>query len=289
MNKGIDSKNYNLKDRIFSFLEILINSIKYQGVFKGFIISFHYVQCRFFSKYLKGNIYTFLKLKLAYADVQSVINTLFELFGENVYFFKTESLNPIIIDIGANIGDSLIYFKFLYPNCRVYAFEPHPDAYNLLQRNIELNNFKDVHTYNEALGEKEGFLKLYIDTQNVFNASTTSKELSIMQFGKKAKELQIKINKISNNPDIRKLGQIDLLKIDIEGAESKLFEDLEDILPKTNKVILEFHLVPNIKENSFDSIISILRKAGLHPSITGFYRDTLNSTNQLDFLITADR
>ena len=40
------------------------------------------------------------------------------------YYFHTDKENPVIIDAGANIGDSMIYFKYLYPQATIYSFEP---------------------------------------------------------------------------------------------------------------------------------------------------------------------
>lgn len=285
----VSNNQLRLKDRFFSFLEVVVNSIKYTGLFKSGLVSFHYIKCKFFSKSIKGNTYKFDGLKIKFVDIQSLNNMFFELFGLNVYFFRSKIKNPIVIDIGANIGDSVVYFKWIYPNSQILAFEPNPIAYNLLKDNIRLNKFKNVQAFNIALGNEDKFVNLYDNNEGVFNSATTNKQHSESHFGESQKMMKVKMKKISNVSSLLNLEKIDLLKIDIEGGEGKLFEDMGSILSKTTKVIVEFHLIPNIHENSFDKIIQQLHKYKLTPSIIGFYRNDNNVSNQLVFLIVGDR
>ena len=53
-----------------------------------------------------------------------------EIFMNRVYFFKTERSNPLILDVGSNIGLTVLFFKKFYPGSLVYAFEPDPDNFN---------------------------------------------------------------------------------------------------------------------------------------------------------------
>lgn len=274
------------RDRMFSFLENILQCTKYNGFLSALLIHYHYVVCSFLLNNEKRD-YKFLQFSIEFMNVQSLKNLLFELFGYNSYFFKTTKRNPVIIDIGANIGDSIFYFKWLYPESEIFAFEPHPEAFEYLKRNIKRNTFSKIHPYNFGLSDKKQSVNLFVGDSNILGSSTILSDVKYKDGMKEAKK--IKLEKISTLKEITKLKEIDLIKIDIEGAESELFNDLQKILPITKKVIIEFHLVPDIKNNSFDNIVTLLRKNGLEPNIAGFYRSERNEATPFGSLLIADR
>jgi FkbM family methyltransferase len=289
MKNTIEDNNLLLKDRLFSLIETIIQCIKYQGFFTGLMITFHYIKLRFFSQFIKSDIYNFLGYKLSYLDINQVAHIFFEVFGQNIYYFKSETQAPVIIDIGANIGDSVIYFKWIFPKSKIYAFEPLPNAFNLLRKNIELNNFKNVHIYNFGLGDKESTVKLYSDKIGTSGSSTTNKKTSDYKLKSDIQEHIIKIRKLSYFKEISQYKKIDLIKIDIEGAEGLLLAELEKVLPKTEKIIMEFHVIPDISQNSFDKLITLLRKHHFRLSFAGFYRNSNNISNPFAFLLRGDK
>src|SRR5271169_1281292 len=60
-----------------------------------------------------------------------------EIFLTGDYFFSTTTSSPNILDCGSNIGMSILYFKNLYPDARILGFEPDPDTFGMLRRNVE--------------------------------------------------------------------------------------------------------------------------------------------------------
>ncbi|MGB9274320.1 MAG: FkbM family methyltransferase, partial [Terrimicrobiaceae bacterium] len=74
-----------------------------------------------------------------------------DIFAKNTYFFRSESPEPYIIDCGGHIGLAVLYFKGLYPRSRIVTFEPNPETFSLLERNIAQNNLRDVKAFNMAL------------------------------------------------------------------------------------------------------------------------------------------
>jgi len=81
-----------------------------------------------------------------------------DIFENGIYNFIADRENPYIIDCGANIGLSLLYFKKLYPNSMITAFEADPMIFEIYKRNI--NNFylKNIFLYNYALWEYDGII-----------------------------------------------------------------------------------------------------------------------------------
>lgn len=264
------------KDRFFSFIETIVQAIKFRGLWFGMVFVYHAVRIRFLLKN-EASSYAFLGFTIYFDSKWSVVNAWLELFGQNVYLFTTNSQRPLIVDGGANIGDSVIYFKWLYPNATILAYEPNPHAYSLLTKNIKENHFIDIHTVEAALGLKDDLIQLMDDKSGTYNAGTTTQNIVTTADSKiKSDIITVKQLRLSDNKLLRDSDKIDLLKLDIEGAESKVLEDLKDLLFKVENVILEYHLVDDTKDNSCDTIISLLQEAGLKVGIQGVYRDIYN-------------
>lgn len=279
------------RDKFFSLVEILVDAIKYQGIIYGIKFIYSSIKVKFFAK-KENSSYKIFGMKFNYFNRASLTNSIFELFGTNIYYFDSVNDKPIIIDIGANVGDTILYFKWLYPKSIIYAFEPNPAAYDLLKKNVKSNNFQDIFYYNYALGKQKGNLELYDDNSNVYNFSTFDKEfltktLSRLRPGGKVKSVTVSVEKISENYEIQKLSNIDMVKIDIEGAEQGVLEDLKPFYKKIDKLILEYHMLERLKNNSFDYIYNLLSENDFTVNISGFYRNIENLTNPNVFMITA--
>ena len=137
-----------------------------------------------------------------------------------------------VIDIGANIGDSAIYFA-LKGAKHVYAFEPYPYSYRIASQNIRLNKLQDrITLQNEGCGRKKG--KIKIDT-NYTNLGST--DLKNFKNG-------TNINMITLNELIRRFRIIDdaILKIDCEGCEyDVLLAAKNSDLRQFKQIQIEYH------------------------------------------------
>jgi len=124
--------------------------------------------------------------------------------------------NPrIIVDLGSNIGISVVHFLLRYPQAFVYACEAHPETFLLLQKNTEA--FQDrVQVYNVAVTSTTGHMTLYEVSQKNIASSVISREGSV-PYGI--------VPSISMDEFVakEKITHIDLLKFDIEGAEYEMF------------------------------------------------------------------
>ena len=96
------------------------------------------------SRYVKGSFVDYQGYIFHYPDQQSFAWTYLELFLNESYKFipRSEKNDPIIIDCGANIGVSVVYFKKLFPKSKIIAFEPDPFLFKYLKKNIEKNGLK---------------------------------------------------------------------------------------------------------------------------------------------------
>jgi len=139
------------------------------------------------------------------------------------FIMKYLKSSKIFVDVGANIGGYAIRAA---KYCKVYAFEPLPRNYNLLKLNEKINNVK-INSFKVAAGNSEERIKLY------YNSNYPGKP-SVMRRQKDFIEVEMKqLDKLIDEE------KIDLIKIDVEGAEDLVLEGAKNCLKRTNVVIIE--------------------------------------------------
>ena len=90
-----------------------------------------------------------------------------EIFIDLAYLFRTPKSNPLILDCGSNIGLSILFFKMLYPEARVVAFEPEPKTFARLQENVSKNGLRDITLHAVAVGREKGTVEFFRDPNEV--------------------------------------------------------------------------------------------------------------------------
>lgn len=172
--------------------------------------------------------FTFNQFKVFYKRPYEFIKTYEELFIEEIYRFETTKDQPTIIDCGANIGLSSLYFKSIYPNATLHAFEPDEALFQLLTKNMEQNGFNETRLHQAA----------------VWIEDTT---LSFSNKGSEASHIDLtnhsahKVKAIRLATFLEQFEQIDFLKMDIEGAEFQVVADCLSGLKKVANFFLEYH------------------------------------------------
>lgn len=166
--------------------------------------------------------------------------------------FKTELLKKIIkegmvvVDIGANIGYySLIAAKLVGKSGIVYAFEPEPSNYELLCKNIEVNNYTNVIPVRKAISDKNGKVNLWFEKERMVNPSFSKENvLDASKHESLEKGGFIEVETISLDDFFEnkvKNYKVDFIKVDTEGAEGLMVDGAEKILKNNNlKIIMEF-------------------------------------------------
>jgi len=213
--------------------------------------------------------------------------TFIEVFIDDDYYFKSDKKNPFIVDCGGNVGVTVLFFKFIYPNSKILIFEPMPDNIKLLKKNIEQNNLKDVELVEKAIGGKVGELKIYGDRR----AATISKglidEQNKVSNDYKGKEIVVPIIPLSR---YIKDKHVDFLKMDIEGAEGMMFCDLQNtnLVKNIEQLSMEYHRF-SFEENKLSNIINILEKNNFDVIFSGDYTNLTNmpSRKYYNFMLSA--
>ena len=205
-----------------------------------------------------------------------------EIFLLREYSFKATTDAPVIIDCGANIGCATLFFKRLYPKAKIFSFEPNPHAFALLEKNIKRNNLTDVSLFNYALSDREEEISFFIGQHHIGCMVG-----SIRADRGGATELRVKAIRLSDF--INRLGlNIDLIKMDVEGAELKIVEDLcqTRTIGKAEQILLEYHhkinnepgnlsgFLKKFEENNFDYNLktSYARKGEYQDVFVHFYK-----------------
>lgn len=188
----------------------------------------------------------------------STLHTLFyDIFLSPPYFFKSKNQKPLIIDCGAHIGMSVLYFKKLYPSSKIIAIEANPHAYRLLEKNIAANSLKDVTTYNAVLGSTKGGTPFYINSNMGTINGSVRKDLGgeneITSDGMLLSEI------ISGCKE-----KIDLVKLDVEGAEAGIVAELESasMLEVPDQYIIEYHHRTNNDRSALAGFLKKFEDAG---------------------------
>lgn len=187
---------------------------------------------------------------LHYYEYQNLLTLYKEIFIDCNYQFKSENNKPVIIDCGANIGLSVIYFKYLYPESEILAFEANPFVFQLLSKNIK--NYTNVSVLHQALYDIEDSLPFYLDTQMGSISGSFNAIYKQMAF-------PLKTSKLSTT--LKKYTEVDLIKIDVEGAEVNIINDLyvNNLLQISKLYIIEFHNFRNFSPQLGDILLKFER------------------------------
>lgn len=158
--------------------------------------------------------------------------------------FLTEIVKNLIksdttmIDIGANIGYFTLIAASLINEGVIYSFEPVNNNHSLLAKNIALNKFKNVETFEKAVSNKNGNVKIFIDRKNLGNHSLAKHNVPDMVDFIEVETITIDSFFQSDKIVTENI----LIKMDTQGAEGLVIEGAHDLLLNNNniKILLEF-------------------------------------------------
>ncbi len=167
-----------------------------------------------------------------------------QIFIKEEYQFVTQQHfdSPWIVDAGANIGCTTVYFKTIYPLAKILAVEADPDNYSVLQENLMLNNLQDVQCVAVALWFENGTVTI---SRNFKDGRDWSAHVDAHgQTAVTSRTLGTLLESYSIN-------SIDILKMDIEGSERPIFmkdETINASLAKIKCMAIEVHTEDNLIE-----------------------------------------
>jgi FkbM family methyltransferase len=192
-----------------------------------------------------------------------------EVFKRHIYRFESDVESPVIIDCGANIGVSIIYFKKLYPKAKVTAFEPDNQVFDYLNFNVKSFNLEDVKLINKGLWKEETELVFFSEGADANRIMSDNEKL--IKDNNQYHKTTIKTVKLSEY--IRE--SVDFLKIDIEGAETDVILEAKDKLHLVRNIFIEYHSFVD-RPQTLNEILDVLSETGFR-----YYMDIpVSLTNQ---------
>lgn len=139
----------------------------------------------------------------------------------------------VIVDIGANVGASTVFFHAAFPRATVYCFEPSPTNVSFLRRNVAFTD--RIRVFPVGLADRDVTVKLFVGKhQWMQNSIVRSAETG------EAFEM-VEIRKARRQLDETGIDEISILKVDTEGCEVPILEDLGPRLRAIDLLYIEYH------------------------------------------------
>ena len=176
-------------------------------------------------------------LRMRYGD----IFVLGEIFHEKQYELQSPlPPQPVIVDAGANIGVSAMWFLGRYPDAILHAFEPASDNYRLLTENFA--HMERARLFQVALGKRAAKAMLHrggSPGEHSLVPSSVGEELE-----------SVSVTTLAAHMDAEEMDRIDLLKLDVEGSELDLLVGLGERIRDVGVLVGEVHETV-VDENEF--------------------------------------
>lgn len=234
INLGLVSRGYTVKDKlkvIYSFF--LLGPMRKIGITKSEIL--------ITMKTEDGLLICGDKsINVANPDYEKSIRKLFDL------------KEGIFIDVGANLGKYTLFMaKKLGKNGTVISIEPECHTVDILKRNVEINNLKNVFVVGKACSSKNGKSTLYLEGTKYSGGLH-----SLKKYEHHVNKTTIDTETLDSIVSRLKVKRVDLMKIDVEGSEL-------DVLLGADKILKEYHpriICESLDEESERAITNLLKK-----------------------------
>ena len=193
------------------------------------------------------------------------------MFNDAFYMQKIltnlQNKEVVIFDVGAFDGGTALTYKTLFPTSKIYSFEPFQESFSELVKNTR--NYKDIITINKGLGEEEGVCKFQ---SNSF-APTNSLLKTNQNVGKiwgdglldTIETVDVEITTIDSFVNLNLIQNIDILKMDVQGAEYMIMNGAKESLKKgiIKIIYTEIIILPTYKQQlAFDEMINLMNSYG---------------------------
>jgi len=180
------------------------------------------------------------------------------------YIRSTLPRGGTFVDVGANVGwHTLQAARHIGREGRVYAFEPIPSNATLLHRNIELNGFLNVTTEMLALFDRSESREMAMGLHHSGNATLAPCAPDLQRF-------EVECIRLDDYVRARGVGRIDLLKLDIEGAETAALRGMTGLLDRDDAPAILCELNPTLLDlmgSSCEEVVTLLGDFGYQPHL----------------------
>lgn len=150
----------------------------------------------------------------------------------------------MIFDVGAHHGESLTFYKEIFPSAIIYCFEPSPSDFLVLQQAAK--GYEGVHVFDFAIGADPGFGDFYLQDISHLNSLLPVNHHSADSLGyakdARNEQIRVRIESIDSFCNLQSVLKIDLLKIDVQGSEVQVLEGAKNALSFLEALVVEISL-----------------------------------------------
>jgi FkbM family methyltransferase len=201
---------------------------------------------------------------IQYADFHSFYHQTRQIFGQRLYNFRTPNAAPVILDCGAHIGLASLFFKERFPAARITAFEADAALAETCRANFASFGASDIEVIAAAVWTHENGVSFAQSSDDAGHVAENQADT--------VKVPSIRLKAYLNGP-------VDLLKLDVEGAEFALVEDCGDALKNVRNIVMEVHamdggplqighMLARLEELGFRYVLGDLHQATWMPADT---------------------
>lgn len=200
---------------------------------------------------------------IRYADLHSFYHQIRQIFGQRLYNFKCDHGAPAILDCGAHIGLASLFFKERFPAARIKAFEADRTLADICRANFAAFDMPDVEVIQAAVWTHDEGVAFA-------HSSDDAGHVAEGDVGDVSAVPSVRLKSLLTQP-------VDLLKLDVEGAEFALIDDCGDALRNVRSLVMEVHamndrqarigaLLARLEEMGFRYVLGDLHQATWLPS-----------------------
>ena len=193
-----------------------------------------------------------------------------EIFTTQVYYLELSNPQPTILDAGAHIGLSTLYFKQLYPQAKIIALEPLAENAYFLEKNIFENQLTTVQTVHVALAEQTGAMQIHYDSTEEQWFSSASLFVGAWNGAQKTATRTVPTLTLSS---LLKEQHFDLIKLDIEGAELAVLNTSRAMLRAADNYLIEVH---DRRDNRAEQLTTLFTEQNFTVSVQQLTKDGLS-------------
>lgn len=139
----------------------------------------------------------------------------------------------VIVDIGANVGATAVYFRAAYPAARIYCYEPSPENFVWLSANTRA--LAGVEAYPYGLLDRDTECELYS------GESQCAQHSIIPNAGTSSRSEKVRLRNAADEMQERGISEISLLKIDTEGCELPILRSMLPVVRRIDSIAIEYH------------------------------------------------
>jgi FkbM family methyltransferase len=199
---------------------------------------------------------------MRFADLHSFYWQIKQIFGDKLYNFRCRNEAPVIIDCGAHTGMASLYFKECFPKAQITAFEADAAIADMCRANLSAHGAGDVEVKTAAV---------WTHNDGVTFAQSNDDAGHVDEAAPGLKTPSVRLHSLLDR-------RIDLLKLDVEGAEYPIVEDCGDRLDQVDHIIAEVHALGR-EQAAIGKMLARLEALGFRYVITDLKQATWMPTD----------